>query len=1055
MRSARFRHEIGCRIADARGRLERIHKDWNSLGLSAISGGAAPAAETGISGGRETTSQSGDRGRFFVGRKAEKRRIIEKLLSVSSDVLLVPIVGMGGMGKTALAQEIIDDGRMKEHFKEKIIWVYLGLKFDAAKIIRAVTGEEPSPSTTLEDLHGRLRSKLDEGRFLLVLDDVWSDKHEEWEQILPPIRAAKRGGAVIFTTRSHSVAAAAAPRISSPESSLTRLPEEDCWRIFKERAFGNGNSDAVRRLEPLGRGIVKKLGGVPLAAMAVAGFLGKSFEEAIWRSTQNSMDFIVNSDILPILSLSYNHLPPRLKPCFAYCSVFPKGFVFDKSRLVQMWTAQSYAQSDGDARIFMEELHVRAFFSRNRDGSYQMHDLMHDLARSVSSKFCRLMEEDGGAPGMIRHASFSNDPEVISFERLHGFYKARSLLYLHDPSRSSFGTMPGDLFDRLRFIRVLYLAYSGIEELPESVAKLKHLRYLDLSYTQIGILPEALCHLWNLRTLRIVQPRSNMFLVELPRGMNKLINLQRLDVNEDVVANIPGIGSLSSLLELKVFRVREEDGYRISELKDLGKLEEGLCIKELQNVEIGATAAQAALHTKTRLKDLEMEWTGNWEERPRDMNLEAEVLERLKPPGNLESLRISNNAGAGFPAWMRDSSSYHLLSSISLHGCRNWASLPPLGQFSSLKELKITMMERVTQVGREFHGGEVVFPALESLELSDMKNWTRWESEMREMFPALRTLLILSCPNLEGVPQLPASLVNLTLQKVGLRALPEISSSTDRKDREAYSLKKLHIDMCPNLRSIPGRLLRHLKNTMEELEVRNCRNLASMGLDLRYLKCLKHLSVTCCPNLTPETEPPSPPSPPADGRSVPRDRLPQDLQDPSDVHSPELAQEQEPQSLPPSSSSAAPPPLQTLTTDNRSVLEHLLPQKLSSLQRLIISDPCQIPTELRDLTSLSLLSLCGFPELRSPPALQHLPRLEKLDLTDCPQLQSLPLLRGLSQLTKLVVINCPKLRSLPEGGLPAAMKMVSIRGCPALRERCKRGRGPDWSAIAHVPHLFM
>ncbi|CAA6657246.1 unnamed protein product [Spirodela intermedia] len=851
---------------------------------------------------------------------------------------------------------------------------------EAVARLLGVDDEIEKLSSTLRSIEATLKF-AEQNELTFRLKDVAYDADDVLDEFAVELAvspAVAAGGA--------AAAAAAAPKGAGSHRHPSRPHHQPAPGFFPIRAVRRGllaavqgarlrerKPDALRKLELRGRRIVKKLGGVPLAIRLVAGFLAESFEETRW-STLDSIDFIVSNNILPVLSLSYEYLPRSRKPCFAYCSVFPKGFVFDKSRLIQMWTAQ----------IFFDDLHFRSF-GRNEDGSYQMHDLMHDLALSVSSKeFRRLMEEDGdewslgmnGAP-----FSFSNNREEVTWEQFHGFYKARSLLYLHDSSRSTFGRVPGDLFDRLRFIRVLCLAYSDMEELPESIAKLKHLRYLDLSFTRIGC-------------LRIVQPWPSMFLVELPRGMNKLINLRHLDVNQDVVANIPGIGSLSFLQELKVFRVRKEHRYRISELRDLTKLEEGLCIKELQNVDSETTAAQAELHRKTRLKILQMEWT--------------EILKGLEPPRSLERLSISNNAGSVFPPWMC-ARSYSILSYISLRGCKNWASLPPLGQFSSLKDLKIMMMERVTLVGREFHGNdEVVFPALESLEIGDMANWTQWESDTRKIFPTLRTLMIFSCPKLEGLPQLPASLVDLFLQNVGLRTLPEISSSPDLRDMMTCSLRKMVITSCPNLRSVPGRLLRHLVS----LEVHDCENLASMGLDLQYLDCLMHLTVTCCPNLIPET---------SSSRSI-------------GCPFPELA-EHEPQSPPPPpSSSAAHPPLQTLATDNKSVLEHLLPQNLSYLQRLIIIGPCHIPTELRDLPSLLSLSLWLPPTPQPSGSPAAAARPFTVDEAGRERMPGDPVPAG--------------------GGLPASMKMLIIRKCPALKERYERG-GPDRPAIAYVPQIII
>ncbi|KAL8511279.1 hypothetical protein ACS0TY_017916 [Phlomoides rotata] len=68
---------------------------------------------------------------------------------------------------------------------------------------------------------------------------------------------------------------------------LTMLSEEECWLLFKLRAFGLEN-DQHLNLETMGKRILKKCVGVPLAAKALGGLLQFKREEKEWIRVEES-----------------------------------------------------------------------------------------------------------------------------------------------------------------------------------------------------------------------------------------------------------------------------------------------------------------------------------------------------------------------------------------------------------------------------------------------------------------------------------------------------------------------------------------------------------------------------------------------------------------------------------------------------------------------------------------------------------------------------------------------------------------------------------------------
>ncbi|KAM0861553.1 hypothetical protein ACQ4PT_045825 [Festuca glaucescens] len=173
---------------------------------------------------------------------------------------------------------------------------------------------------------------------------------------------------------------------------LNQLSDNDCWYLFRTYAFVDGNSNAHPNLEIIGKEIVKKLKGLPLAAKAIGSLLSSQGTEDDWKNVLRSEIWELPSDknnILPALRLSYNHLPAVLKRCFAFCSVFQKDYVFEKNRLVQIWMALGFIQPQRRRRMeeigssYFDELLSRSFFQHHK-GGYVMHDAIHDLAQSVS-----------------------------------------------------------------------------------------------------------------------------------------------------------------------------------------------------------------------------------------------------------------------------------------------------------------------------------------------------------------------------------------------------------------------------------------------------------------------------------------------------------------------------------------------------------------------------------------------------------------------------------------------------------------------------------------------
>ncbi|KAF2318819.1 hypothetical protein GH714_010951 [Hevea brasiliensis] len=336
------------------------------------------------------------------GREGDREEIIKLLLSddaKSKDVGVITIVGMGGVGKTTLAQLAYNDCRVKEQFVLRA-WACISQEFDIVKITKTILESITMLNFETEDLNQLQVSKL------------------------------------IITTRNANAASAIR---TVPSYYLQPLSFEDCWLLFAKHAFEDEVHGAHPNLEVIGKAIVKKSKGIPLAAKTLAGLLHGKLSTGEWENVLYSeiWDLPTKScEILPVLRLSYHYLPVHLKRCFAYCSIFPKGYIFEKEKLVLLWMAEGLLQQPGGNKL-MEEV-----------GDEYFRDL-------VSS-------ED-------------------------------AICYISDK-------VPNELLPTLTYLRVLSLSHYKITSLSESISNLIYLRYLDLSHSNQKT-SESVTNLYNLQTL--------------------------------------------------------------------------------------------------------------------------------------------------------------------------------------------------------------------------------------------------------------------------------------------------------------------------------------------------------------------------------------------------------------------------------------------------------------------------------------------------------------------------------------------------------------------------
>ncbi|XP_027181819.1 putative disease resistance protein RGA3 [Coffea eugenioides] len=559
-----FRHRIGTRMKEILAKFNEIADKQKMFNLSDQKRGSY------FNASRETGSVVNEP--EVLGRDDEKRQIVriltEEKIGDDQNVSVLPIVGVGGLGKTTLAHLVFNDERIAKHFEQKL-WVWVSEDFDGKRIIKALINsiqQTPTEELELAPLQRNLQELLTGKRYLIGLEDVWNENPQEWEDLKSVLACGSSGSSIVVTTRKQKVAEIMR---TLETHCLPSLLDDQCWSLFRQWAFDC--QEKQERLESIGTEIIKKCGGVPLAANALGGFL-RFKSEAEWNSVKCSELWNLPEDethILPALRLSYLNLPVELRGCFAYCAGFPKGFKIEKEEVIHLWMANGLISSNGTMEVedvddvVLTELHYRSLFQAVKEDefghvlTFEMHDLVHDLAQSVMEGKHNRSESDR----TIRHLILDSldDQLTVAFPitRMRG-----------TDQYSSFLSKCGSL--RVLIVRTAWWE-KKLTKLPPATSNLKHLRHLNLSGSDIDELPNSICDLWNLQILNL---NDCEYLRSLPKGMRFLRNLRHLCLHRcwNLTHMPSGIGKLTCLRTLSMVVLGGKSGFQLSELRGLNNL---------------------------------------------------------------------------------------------------------------------------------------------------------------------------------------------------------------------------------------------------------------------------------------------------------------------------------------------------------------------------------------------------------------------------------------------------------------------------------------------------
>ncbi|CAL5007355.1 unnamed protein product [Urochloa decumbens] len=526
------------------------------------------------------------------------------------------IAGMCGSG-TTLAREIYDEN--KSHFPNCHAWIELPPVVNITKVFKNIIAQlSLDPPTHAgyiseeEELAYHILGQLKGKRFLIVFDGLWTSR--AWIRIKRALpRISRTGSRVIVTTELLHIAM---HYIGSGTvfQSVPLLPELRSFESLKKSVLKAKNRkmspEDKEDFEDLGPDIlkldkpeppfdtiakvVKKCGGLQLAIQTFAELLASNLPQQWGKLCEDLPSLLYNdprlSKIKRVMTRSYKCLPPYLKPCFLYLSIFPEDSNIDVETVLHRWVAEGLVREvTGMSPKAVAEGYLSELFDRNlikatklrRNRSCKtcwIHPMMRDILvmtaqEEIFSITVGKYQNSTVPAKRFRHLALDgqSDRKLVKWIDLSGI---RSLTVFEEPSESIASLVCSSQMKTLRILdfskaspkisqqdirnigelfhlRYLNLYRSSIRELPSWIGMLPFLQLLNLKKTQITSLPSEITRLERLQIIRASSCSCNSEGVLIPKGMENLADIEWLDVVDVRGSTYSALKALWKLTRLK------------------------------------------------------------------------------------------------------------------------------------------------------------------------------------------------------------------------------------------------------------------------------------------------------------------------------------------------------------------------------------------------------------------------------------------------------------------------------------------------------------------------
>nr|XP_033509296.1 putative late blight resistance protein homolog R1B-12 [Nicotiana tomentosiformis] len=285
----------------------------------------------------------------IVGFENEAEQIIRYLIQGTNELDTIPIVGMGGQGKTTIARKVYDNKMIVSHF-DGLAWCCISQTYNWIDLLREIHSQVSKNKVDKDDeLAHMLKKSLMGRRYLIVLDDMWDVK--AWDDLRLSFPNDENGSRIIVTTRLEEVSKQV--KQHTDPYSLPFLTQEKSCQLLQKKVFQQ--EDCPPELQDVSLEVAKTCKGLPLVVVLAAGIIKKKkMEESWWREVKDALfSYVGKSEgySLSTMQLSYDNLPDYLRPCLLYMGVFPEDARIPVSKLISLWIAEGFVKNIESGRL--------------------------------------------------------------------------------------------------------------------------------------------------------------------------------------------------------------------------------------------------------------------------------------------------------------------------------------------------------------------------------------------------------------------------------------------------------------------------------------------------------------------------------------------------------------------------------------------------------------------------------------------------------------------------------------------------------------------------------